>query len=348
MPAAGIDLHRDGPRRSVASNDHPFPARPLLRRAIVAGGGEGDAPIRSAHVGQPDADGRRLRLPPRRHDRIDGPVRRIDGNLVVPPDRVPSSGRKHPRLDLFLRRSSCASWRASPRISLTRARLANRVRRQPWRYYPQFISLGHDLAEPWLLELWRIAPTPQHAQQLSQARVELLLKRYRIRRIDASSARDTLRAASTIASSRLLRRLRRTATTTASRPRSRRAPGRAELHFAATRSKAPRERLCAMALLESHGRCFTTARNVSRCHVQQSATKVDRHGRVVIPAEYRRALGLQEGDAVMIRLDDGALRIVTRPEAIRRAQELVTRRTSGERSLVDELTAERRAEAAGE
>ena len=55
--------------------------------------------------------------------------------------------------------------------------------------------------------------------------------------------------------------------------------------------------------------------------MQQTATKVDRHGRVVIPAEYRRALGLREGDAVVIQLDDGALRILTRAQAIRRAQE---------------------------
>ena len=81
-------------------------------------------------------------------------------------------------------------------------------------------------------------------------------------------------------------------------------------------------------------------------HMQQSATRVDRHGRVVIPAEYRRALGLREGDTVVIQLADGALRILSRTEAIRRAQELVTGRTSGERSLVAELTAERRLEAA--
>ena len=82
--------------------------------------------------------------------------------------------------------------------------------------------------------------------------------------------------------------------------------------------------------------------------MQQRATKVDRHGRVVIPAEYRRALGLREGDAVVIQLDDGALRILTRAQAIRRAQEIVARYVSPERSLVDELIAERRAEAARE
>lgn len=82
--------------------------------------------------------------------------------------------------------------------------------------------------------------------------------------------------------------------------------------------------------------------------MQQSVTKVDRHGRVVIPVEYRRALGLREGDEVMLQLHDGALRILTRSEAIRRAQELVTGRTEGKRSLVEELAADRRAESARE
>ena len=82
--------------------------------------------------------------------------------------------------------------------------------------------------------------------------------------------------------------------------------------------------------------------------MQQRATKVDRHGRVVIPAEYRRALGLRAGDAVVVQLDDGALRILTRAQAIRRAQEIVAKYVSPDRSLVDELIAERRAEAARE
>lgn len=82
--------------------------------------------------------------------------------------------------------------------------------------------------------------------------------------------------------------------------------------------------------------------------MQQTATKVDRHGRVVIPAEYRRALGLREGDPVMVQLDDGVLRILTRAQAIRRAQEILAPYFAGKPSPVDELIAERRAEAARE
>lgn len=68
-------------------------------------------------------------------------------------------------------------------------------------------------------------------------------------------------------------------------------------------------------------------------------------GRLVIPAELRRALGLEVGDEVIVRVEDNELRILTRSEAVKRAQSLVRRHVKGSRSLVDELSAERRAEA---
>ena len=77
-------------------------------------------------------------------------------------------------------------------------------------------------------------------------------------------------------------------------------------------------------------------------------TKVDKNGRVFIPAEYRRELGLKPGDRVVVELCDEELRIVPHAEALRRVQELVARYVSDDRSLVDELIAERRAEAARE
>lgn len=53
------------------------------------------------------------------------------------------------------------------------------------------------------------------------------------------------------------------------------------------------------------------------------STKIAEGGSVVIPAEYRRELGLEPGDEVIIRLEEGELRILTRAEAVRRAQALV-------------------------
>ena len=75
-------------------------------------------------------------------------------------------------------------------------------------------------------------------------------------------------------------------------------------------------------------------------------TRLDRAGRVVIPAEYRRTLGLRAGDDVILRLEDGEIRLLSLAQAIRRAQTTVRRYVPEGRSLSDELIAERRAEVA--
>ena len=74
-------------------------------------------------------------------------------------------------------------------------------------------------------------------------------------------------------------------------------------------------------------------------------TRIAAGGRIVIPAEYRRALGLQEGDEVILWLEDGEVRVVSPETAIQRAQQLVAPYVPSGRSLADELIAERRREA---
>jgi antitoxin PrlF len=78
--------------------------------------------------------------------------------------------------------------------------------------------------------------------------------------------------------------------------------------------------------------------------MDQVKTKLGEGGRIVIPAEYRQALGLQVGDEVILRLEGKELRIFTLNQAIRRAQELVNRYIPQDGSLADELIAERRLE----
>ncbi len=73
--------------------------------------------------------------------------------------------------------------------------------------------------------------------------------------------------------------------------------------------------------------------------------KMSEGGRVVIPLEIRKALGLQEGDVVLWELAEGEARLTTRRERLRRAQDLVRQYVPEGVSLVDELIAERRAEA---
>jgi AbrB family looped-hinge helix DNA binding protein len=76
--------------------------------------------------------------------------------------------------------------------------------------------------------------------------------------------------------------------------------------------------------------------------------KVDGRGRVLLPDSLRRALGIAAGDVVTVTLEDGAARLLRLDEAIRRAQTLVRERVGPNRSLVDELLAERAAEGESE
>jgi AbrB family looped-hinge helix DNA binding protein len=74
--------------------------------------------------------------------------------------------------------------------------------------------------------------------------------------------------------------------------------------------------------------------------------KIAPGGRVVLPAEFRKALGVSVGDSVVIELRDGELRLRSLDAAIRRAQETVRRHVPDGVSLADELIRERREEAA--
>jgi AbrB family looped-hinge helix DNA binding protein len=78
--------------------------------------------------------------------------------------------------------------------------------------------------------------------------------------------------------------------------------------------------------------------------MNQIKTKLGEGGRIVIPAEYRQALGLQVGDEVILRLEDGTLSIFTPRQAIKYAQDLLRPYLPEGRSLSDELIAERRLE----
>jgi len=78
------------------------------------------------------------------------------------------------------------------------------------------------------------------------------------------------------------------------------------------------------------------------------STRITQGGRVVIPVEFRRALGLAEGDEVILRLVDSELRITGRSQAIRKAQAVVRKHVRRGKSLVQELIQERRREAARE
>lgn len=65
----------------------------------------------------------------------------------------------------------------------------------------------------------------------------------------------------------------------------------------------------------------------------------------MIPSRYRRAIGVGEGDEIILALEENGLRLLTPRQAIRQAQELVRKYVPAGRSLAAELLEERRREA---
>lgn len=76
----------------------------------------------------------------------------------------------------------------------------------------------------------------------------------------------------------------------------------------------------------------------------QVAVQVREAGRIVVPAELRAALGIEEGDTLTARVVDGEIHLMPLATAIKRAQALVREFVPAGANLVDELIAERRGE----
>ena len=81
---------------------------------------------------------------------------------------------------------------------------------------------------------------------------------------------------------------------------------------------------------------------------QEARSRVDENGRVVIPATFRKALGIKEGDEVVLRIRDDELRIIALKRRLERAQRLLRKHIKPGKSLVDELITERRQAAGNE
>jgi AbrB family looped-hinge helix DNA binding protein len=74
----------------------------------------------------------------------------------------------------------------------------------------------------------------------------------------------------------------------------------------------------------------------------EARLRINENGRVVIPASFRKALGINPGDEVLLRLEDDELRISTLRSRLERARRHVRRYVKPGVSLVDQLIAERR------
>jgi AbrB family looped-hinge helix DNA binding protein len=85
-----------------------------------------------------------------------------------------------------------------------------------------------------------------------------------------------------------------------------------------------------------------------KCHIIMSAviSQVAEGGRIVIPAEIRRQMGIKPGDEVILSCHDGELHIATRKLRLQQAKALV-QAYAGQQSLSAQLLADRKAEADG-
>jgi AbrB family looped-hinge helix DNA binding protein len=69
------------------------------------------------------------------------------------------------------------------------------------------------------------------------------------------------------------------------------------------------------------------------------------NGRIVIPASIRNQIGMPKGGRFVVHVENGEVRLEPIAHAIARVQALVRQYVPSDVSLVDELIAERRAEA---
>ncbi len=81
---------------------------------------------------------------------------------------------------------------------------------------------------------------------------------------------------------------------------------------------------------------------------EYATARLNNNGRIVIPAEIRREMGLKPGDAVVMILEDGVLRIESHRARIRNIQDEFKKLARPGALASDELVDERREEAVQE
>jgi AbrB family looped-hinge helix DNA binding protein len=73
----------------------------------------------------------------------------------------------------------------------------------------------------------------------------------------------------------------------------------------------------------------------------KTRVRVNENGRVVIPASFRKQVGIRIGDEVILQVENDELLILTLKGNIERAQQFVRKHVKPGTSLVDELIADR-------
>lgn len=75
---------------------------------------------------------------------------------------------------------------------------------------------------------------------------------------------------------------------------------------------------------------------------------IDEAGRLVVPARFRKALGIRGRQQLVVGLEGDTIRLRTPSAALARLQAIARQKRQGSGSVVDEFILERRAEAARE
>lgn len=84
--------------------------------------------------------------------------------------------------------------RLEDEIGQEQSRAVNHLREQFHRFFPQLLQLSESAGEPWLWDLFELAPSPARAAKLSEARIARLLQQHRIRRTAAAQVRAILKS----------------------------------------------------------------------------------------------------------------------------------------------------------
>ena len=77
-------------------------------------------------------------------------------------------------------------------------------------------------------------------------------------------------------------------------------------------------------------------------------TRISKNGRLILPAKFRKALEIKPGDEIVLRLENGSIRLIPLQQAVSQAQKIVKQYLDQETSLSDVLIQARRAEARDE
>ncbi len=74
-------------------------------------------------------------------------------------------------------------------------------------------------------------------------------------------------------------------------------------------------------------------------------TRLEKSGRILIPAAVRRRLGLSQGASVLVKVEEsGALQVASRSQSLAKVREEIRKYIPAHRDLVEELIQDRREE----